>query len=145
MDGSPDSKGVRWVSDTHLTPRHSSCRKDGVEQQTEGGVRLTAMLDRKSKQHHMTGAYCGLHDCAPAGDDVLAFEPTAQQHIPRSVASHRVDTSRRHRIASVPSRGTVSGNAFEHRAERKKRRGVRFHAVRKGLRRVNLESQNRAW
>src|SRR5262245_2512145 len=58
-----DSKGVRWVSDTHLTPKHSPCRKDRVEQQTEGRVGLTAMLDRKSEQHHVTGAHCGLHDC----------------------------------------------------------------------------------
>src|SRR5262249_23024123 len=128
-----DSKGVRWVSDTHLTPKHSSCRKDGVEQQTECRVRLTAMLNRKSKQHHMTCTHCRLHDRAAAGDDVSAREQPVGQHIPRSVARRGVNTSRRTGIPAMPSRGTVSGNAFEYRAEGKKGRRVRLHPVRKRL------------
>ena len=78
--------GVRHPSDTS----DLACRENGVEEETEGRVRLTAMLDGKSKQHDMTGADSGLHDRGAAGDHILAFEPTAQQQIAGAVMRHGV-------------------------------------------------------
>ena len=58
-----------------------SCGEDGVEEQAEGRVRLTAMLDGKSKEDDVAGADRGLHHRSAARDQFLAFEPAAEQHV----------------------------------------------------------------
>ena len=57
-------------------------------------MRLTAMLDGKSKQHDVTRPDGGLHHRRAAGDDLFAFEPAAQEQISLSVACDRVQTGR---------------------------------------------------
>src|SRR5215468_5285461 len=72
----------RALRDSRLSAREEDC----VEQQTEGGEGLAAVLDRESEKNNPAGAQRGLDDRRSAGDDGLALQPAADQQVLIGVA-----------------------------------------------------------
>src|SRR5688572_21384054 len=58
-----------------------------VEEEPERRVRLAAVLRAKREQNRAALAGFHFHHCALAGDSLLAFEPAAQEHVARRIAS----------------------------------------------------------
>ena len=54
---------------------------DGVEQQSQRGKCLGAMLDAKTKQDRASRADLCFDDGALAGNGGFAFQPSAQEHV----------------------------------------------------------------
>ena len=89
------------------------------------------MLHRKSQQDDAAGAGVHLDDRGTPGDELLAFEPAAQQHIFVTVARGR---------CRVGARENLVG-----RAEGKKSSGMGTHPVRERLRGIDLDAKDRPW